>query len=142
MMHLQLITLTGVSIDKDVYELMAPTTAGDIAVFPGHEPLVTMAAPGVLAVRTNKEDKDEKLEYFAVSGGIIEINPKYVRVLVDEADAGDDITEAESTAALNRAMKMRDSATSQVDIEKAVQLITQSQVRLRVADLQRRRRRS
>ena len=139
-MHLQLITLVGVSIDKDVYELMAPTTAGDIAVFPGHEALVTMAAPGVLAVRNEKTDKDEKLEYFAISGGIIEINPKYVRVLVDEADAGADITEADSKAALDRALKLRDNATSQVDIEKAVQLITQSQVRLRVADLQRRRR--
>jgi len=139
-MHLQLITLTGVSIDKDVYELMAPTTAGDIAVFPGHEPLVTMAAPGVLAVRTEKGDKDNQLEYFAISGGIIEINPKYVRVLVDEADAGADITEADTKAALDRALKLRENATSQVDIEKAVQLITQSQVRLRVADLQRRRR--
>ena len=139
-MHLQLITLTGVSIDKDVYELMAPTTAGDIAVFPGHEALVTMAAPGVLAVRNEKSDKDEQLEYFAISGGIIEINPKYVRVLVHEADAGADITEAESKEALDRALKLRDNATSQVDIEKAVQLITQSQVRLRVADLQRRRR--
>lgn len=140
-MHLQLITLTGVSIDKDVYELMAPTTAGDIAVFPGHESLVTMAAPGVLAVRTNKEDKNNKLEYYAISGGIIEINPKYVRVLVDAADAGADITEADSKAALDRAMKMRDNATSQVDIEKAIQMITQQQVRLRVADLQRRRHR-
>lgn len=140
MMHLQLITLTGVSIDKDVYELMAPTTAGDIAVFPGHEALVTMAAPGVLAVRTNKEDKNDKLEYFAISGGIIEINPKYVRVLVDAADAGADITEAESEAALNRAMKMRDNATTQVDIEKAIQIIAQQRVRLRVADLQRRHR--
>jgi F-type H+-transporting ATPase subunit epsilon len=139
-MHLQLITLTGVSIDKDVYELMAPTTAGDIAVFPGHEALVTMAAPGVLAVRTNKEDKNDKLEYFAISGGIIEINPKYVRVLVDAADAGADITEAESEAALNRAMKMRDNATTQVDIEKAIQIIAQQRVRLRVADLQRRHR--
>ena len=139
-MHLQLITLTGVSIDKDVYELMAPTTAGDIAVFPGHEALVTMAAPGVLAVRNEKNDKNDKLEYFAISGGIIEINPKYVRVLVDEADAGADITEADSKAALDRALKLRDNATNQVDIEKAVQLITQSQVRLRVADLQRRRR--
>ena len=139
MMHLQLITLTGVSIDKDVYELMAPTTAGDIAVFPGHEALVTMAAPGVLAVRNEKTDKNDKLEYFAISGGIIEINPKYVRVLVDEADAGADITEADSKAALDRALKLRDNATSQVDIEKAIQLITQSQVRLRVADLQRRR---
>lgn len=138
-MHLQLITLTGVSIDKDVYELMAPTTGGDIAVFPGHEALVTMAAPGVLAVRVNKEDKNDKLEYFAISGGIIEINPKYVRVLVDAADSGDDITKDESEAALNRAMKMRDNATTQVDIEKAIQLIAQQQVRLRVADLQRRR---
>ncbi len=140
-MHLQLITLTGVSMDKDIYELMAPTTAGDIAVFPGHEPLVTMAAPGALAVRTSKEDKDDKLEYFAISGGIIEINPKYVRVLVDEADAGADITEAESKAALDRALKMRDDAKSQVDLEKAAQLINRQQVRLRVAELQRRRRR-
>jgi F-type H+-transporting ATPase subunit epsilon len=140
-MHLQLITLTGVSIDKDVYELMAPTTAGDIAVFPGHEALVTMAAPGVLAVRTNKEDKNDKLDYYAISGGIIEINPKYVRVLVDAADSGDDITEADSKAALERALKLRDNATSQVDIEKAVQLINQQRVRLRVADLQRRHRR-
>jgi F-type H+-transporting ATPase subunit epsilon len=140
-MHLQLITLTGVSLDQDIYELMAPTTAGDIAVFPGHEPLVTMAAPGALAVRVSKEDKDEKLQYFAISGGIIEISPTNVRVLVDEADAGEDIAEAESKAALDRALKMRDDATSQVDIEKAVQLINRQQVRLRVAELQRRRRR-
>jgi F-type H+-transporting ATPase subunit epsilon len=139
-MHLQLITLTGVTIDKDVYELMAPTTAGDIAVFPGHEPLVTMAAPGVLAVRNKKGDADEALEYYAVSGGIIEINQKQVRVLVDEADAGTDITEADSKAALDRALKLRETATSQVDIEKAVQLIAQQRVRLRVADLQRHRR--
>ena len=140
-MHLQLITLTGVSLDQDIYELMAPTTAGDIAVFPGHEPLVTMAAPGALAVRVNKEDKDDKLHYFAISGGIIDITPNHIRVLVDEADAGEDITEAESKAALDRALKLRDNAKSQVDIEKAAQLIDRQRVRLRVAELQRRHRR-
>ena len=140
MMHLQLITLTGVSIDKDVYELIAPTSTGDIAVFPGHESLVTIAAPGALAVRNNEGDKDDKLEYFAISGGIIEIDPKYVRVLVDEADAGVDITEADSKAALERALKMRDEAKNQVDIEKAAQLITRQRVRLQVAGLRRRHR--
>ncbi len=139
-MHLQLITLTGVSIDKDVYELIAPTTSGEIAVFPGHESLVTMAAPGALAVRTNKSDKDDRLEYFAISGGIIEIDPTYVRVLVDEADAGADITEAESKAALERALKLKDQATNQVDIEKALQMINRQRVRLQVAGLQRRHR--
>lgn len=140
-MHLQLITLSGVSVDKDIYELMAPTAAGDIAVFPGHEPLVTLAAPGALAVRTNKSDKDEALDYFAISGGVIEIKPDSIRVLVDEADQGDDIVEAESKAALDRALKLRDEAKDQVELEKAHQLIDRHTVRLRVAELSRRRRR-
>lgn len=140
-MHLQLITLQGVRVDQDIYELMAPTTAGEIAVFPGHEPLVTLAVPGALSVRHKKGDPDQELEFFAISGGIVEINPQSIRVLVDEADHGDDIVEAESQAALDRALKLRDQAKNQVDLEKAHQLIDRHQVRLRVADLRRRNRR-
>ncbi len=140
-MHLQLITLQGVSVDTDIYELMAPTAAGEIAVFPGHEPLVTLAAPGALAVRYNKGDIEEKLDYFAITGGVIEINPDSIRILVDEADHGADIVEAESKAALDRAMKMKSEAKNQVEIDKASELIDRSMVRLRVADLHRRRRR-
>lgn len=139
-MHLQLITLSGVRVDQEIYELMAPTAAGDIAVFPGHEPLVTLAVPGALSVRHNKDDGDDELEYFAISGGVIEINPTFIRVLVDEADHGEDILEAESQAALDRALKLRDEAINQVELDKAHQLIDRHQVRLRVADLHRRRR--
>lgn len=139
-MHLQLITLQGVTIDTDIYELMAPTTAGDIAVFPGHEPLVTMAAPGALVVRYKKGDGENSLDYFAIGGGVIEINPESIRVLVDEADYGQNIVEAESKAALERALKLRDEAKNQVDLEKAHQLIDRHTVRLRVAELHHRRR--
>jgi len=139
-MHLQLVTLHGVSIDTDIYEMIAPTASGDIAVFPGHEPLVTIAAPGALAVRYNKKDNDNDLDYFAISGGVIEINQTDIRVLVDEADYGDDIVEAESKAALERALKMRDEAKNRVDLEKAHQLIDRHLVRLRVAELHNRRR--
>lgn len=140
MMHLQLITLQGVSVDTDIYELMAPTTAGEIAVFPGHEPLVTLAEPGALAVRYEKDDRDEELEYFAVSGGVIEITPTSIRVLVDEADRGDAITETEVKAALERAQRMKSEAKNEVELEKATELIDRSMVRLRVAELQHRRR--
>ena len=139
-MHLQLITLNGISVDQDIYELIAPTAAGEIGVFPGHEPLVTLAVPGALTVRHQKADRDDKLEYFAISGGVIEINPDSIRVLVDEADHGEDILEAESKAALERAMKLRDEAKDQVELEKATQLIDRHSVRLQVADLHRRRR--
>lgn len=141
-MNLQLITLAGVKVDQEVYEVMMPTAAGDIAVFPGHEPLVTLAVPGAISVRHKKDDKDDRLEYFAVSGGVVEISQKKIRVLVDEADHGDDIIEAESQAALERALAMRDSAKNQVDLEKAHQLVDRHAVRLKVAGLRRRHRRS
>lgn len=139
-MQLQLITLKGVSVDTDIYELVAPTAAGEIAVFPGHEPLVTLAAPGALAVRYDKADSDAKLEYFAITGGVIEITAAGVRVLVDDADRAEEIVEAETKEALERAKKLRGEAKNQVEIEKAHQLIDRAQVRLRVAELNRRRR--
>jgi F-type H+-transporting ATPase subunit epsilon len=139
-MRLELITLLGVKMDEEIYELIAPTAAGEIAVFPGHEALVTLAVPGALAVRRKKGDIDEKLEYFAISGGVIEVAQTGIRVLVDEADHGEDITEAESKAALDRALKLRDEAKDQVSLEHAQRIIGRMEGRLRVAELTRRRR--
>lgn len=140
-MNFQLVTLTGTKLDNDVYEVVLPTAAGEIAVFPGHEPLVSIAVPGAIAVRHAKGDPDSKLDYYAISGGVIEVDTKSLRVLVDEADSGDDIVESESKAALERAMKLRDSAKDQVELEKASQLVDRHAVRLKVADLRRRHRR-
>lgn len=137
-MKLELITLLGKKLDQDVYEVVLPTADGEIALFPGHEPLVTLAVPGVISVRHNKTDPDEKLEYFATSGGIIEVSPKLVRVLVDEADHGEDILESESKAALEKAISMRDNAKDQVELEEAHQLVDRHAVRLKVAELRRR----
>jgi len=139
-MRLQLITLTGIRVDADIYELTAPTAAGEIGVFPGHEPLVTLAVPGALAVRYKKGDPDTAIEYFAVSGGVIEINQTDIRVLVDEADHGDDIVEAESKEALERALQLRSEAKNQVDLEHARELVDRHTVRLQVAGLRRRKR--
>lgn len=137
-MKLQLVTLTGTKVDRDVYEVILPTSAGEIAVFPGHEPLVSMAVPGVISVRRDRTEKDADMDLFAISGGVIEVKGDLVRVLVDEADHGDDIVEAESQAALERALKMRDNAKDAVELEKAHQLVDRHAVRLKVAGLRRR----
>lgn len=140
-MQFQLVTLAGTKLDEAVYEVILPTTEGVISVFPSHEALVTMAVPGIVSVRRRKEDSDDELEYFAISGGVVEINQERVRILVDEAEHGDDIVEAESQAALERALKMQSEATDQVELDKAHQLVDRHRVRLRVADLRRRKRR-
>jgi len=140
-MRLQLVTLTGIQKDEDVYEVQLPTAAGPIGVFPGHESLVSVAIPGAITVRTKKSDPDSQLDYFAISGGVIEVTPTSVKVLVDEADRGDDIVEAESKAALEKALAMQRNAKNTVELEKATQLVDRHQVRLNVAGLRRRHRR-
>ena len=140
-MNLKLITLGGIVVDQDIYEITIPTTEGEIGVFPGHEPLVVVAKPGVLTVRYAKGDGDNKLDYFAISGGVVKLSPHHVQVLVDEADGGSDIVEAETKAALERALKMRDNAKDQVELDKAHQLVDRHAVRLKVAELRRHQRR-
>ena len=139
-MRLELVTLLGKKVDQEVYEVILPTSGGEIAVFPSHEPLVTIAVPGVIGVRYKKGDPDSEIDYFAISGGVVEISQKLVRVLVDEADHGDDIIESESKAALERAVEMRDNAKDQVELEQAHQLVDRHNVRLKVAGLRRHRR--
>jgi len=138
-MNLKLVTLGGVKLDETVYSVTIPTIDGEISALPSHEPLVTVARDGVITVRRTKETQEE--EFFAISGGVVEIDQTGVRILVDEADHGDDIIEAETQAALERAIAARDNADDQIEREKAKQLIDRHLVRLKVADLQRHKRR-
>lgn len=141
-MNLELITVLGKKVDQEVYEVILPTADGEIAVYPGHEPLVSVAVPGAIAVRNKKGDEDAKLDYFAISGGVIEISQTRVRVLVDEAVEDNEIVESETQAALDRAIKMRENAKNQIELEKAHELVDRHTVRLKVAGLRRRHHRS
>lgn len=136
-MKLQLITLTGLKMDDDVYEVVIPTSSGEIAVYPGHEPLVTVAVPGVLLVRRNKTDSDDSREPFALNGGVVEIDIDRVRILVDDADRPEEIVASEVEKALALAQKQKSEAKSQVELDKAQAMIDRSAVRLKVAGLRR-----
>lgn len=137
-MELKLITLSGEKLNENVYEVVLPTASGEIAIYPGHEPLVTVAVPGVVIIRRQKGDHDKAREIFAINGGVVEVSPAGVKVLVDDAEAADDIVHAEAEAALLRAQEMRDRAGTAVELKEAHELIARHSVRLKVANLRRR----
>lgn len=139
-MQLELVTLAGVKSKGEVYEVILPTPEGDIAVLPGHMPLVTLADNGVISIRRQRSDPDEAMEVFATFGGIVEVSPSRLRILVDEADTADDIIEEEARIALERATALRDEAGDRVELEKAQTMIDRQAVRLKVAGLRRRKR--
>lgn len=138
-MRLELITLSGEKLSEEVYEVTIPTLAGEISVFPGHVPLVTVARDGVLYVRVKKTDRDEDRDAFAINGGVVQIDQTTVRILVDEADSADDIAKQEVEAALERAHEMRANAKDAVSISEAEALMNRAATKLKVAGLRRRR---
>lgn len=141
MIRFKLISLSGVTFDEDVYEIVIPTTSGLIGVLERHMPLVSVASAGVVAVRRKAEDRDDRLEYFAISGGVIEVGDNVLSLLVDEADIEKDRASAEAEQARILARTMKDQADDQVSLDKAQSQIDRQAVRLHVAGLRRKTRR-
>jgi F-type H+-transporting ATPase subunit epsilon len=138
MIHFQLVALTGTKFDGDVNEVVLPTLDGEIGVLQDHMPLVSVAKTGVIMVRKEARDADRDRDYFAISGGVIEVSDNKLRVLVDEADLAEDINEAEAAAAMERAQALKAEATDEVSLEHAQALVDRHAVRLQVAGLKRR----
>ncbi len=138
MIRFQLVALSGTKFDGDVYEIVLPTLDGEIGVLQDHMPLVSVATTGVIAVRKDSRDADRDREFFAITGGVIEVSGNTLRVLVDEADNAEDINESEAKAAIERAEKLKVEAKDEVSLEHAQQMVDRHAVRLQVASLKRR----
>lgn len=124
--------------DDEVYEVLLPTMEGEIGVLHDHMPLVSVVSYGAIAVRRQEKDSDRQREYFATTGGVIDVANNVLRVLVDEADHADNINVAEAEAAYDRAKQMKAEAKDQVSLEHAQGLIDRQAVRLQVANLKHR----
>lgn len=140
MIRFQIITLSGTKFDEEVYEIQLPTPDGNIGIFPNHMPLVSLAVPGLIAVRRNQRDSNDKLEYFATDGGVIEILDNTVKILADEAVHAEDIQEESAKKALAAAEEAYKNAKDKVSLDKAQAMIDRQAVRLNVAKYKRRNR--
>jgi F-type H+-transporting ATPase subunit epsilon len=141
MLHLQLVTLSGTKFEGDVYEVILPTLDGEIGILQNHMPLISVATAGAVVVKKSRNDSDSQREFFAISGGVIEIEHNLLKVIVDEADHAENINEAEAEAAHERAQAMKAEAKDQVSLDHAQQMIDRTSARLEVAKLKRRRQR-
>lgn len=139
MIYFELVTLSGTKYGDTVYEVLLPTPDGQIAVFPHHMPLVSIASPGIIKVREKQNHPDDFMKIYATNGGVVEVIDNKVRVLVDEADAPDEINEQEVKKAIEHAKQLRAEAKDQVSLDKAQSILDRSAVRLKVAELKRHR---
>lgn len=78
----EIVTPERIAYRNEVEMVVAPTPDGEIGILPLHAPLVTLLAPGELRVRYN-DGKD--VEWFAISGGYLQVHEDKVIVLADDA---------------------------------------------------------
>jgi F-type H+-transporting ATPase subunit epsilon len=98
MFHLEIITPDETVYEGSAASVTLQTADGEITVLPGHIPLMTTLLPGVAMVRTGEGE-----EFFALSGGVVEIDTTSVRVLAQTADRAEGLEEAAIEQAKARA---------------------------------------
>ncbi len=106
-LHLEVITPEKVILNEDVDEIVITTLTGEITILPNHENLLTKVAPGEMIIKNNgKED------YFAVTGGFLEVSENKINILAEYAVRASDIEIAKAEKAQEEAKrKMQEHET-------------------------------
>lgn len=140
MITLEIVTILGVKLSEEVYEVMVPTEKGIIAVFQNHDDLISKVKPGILSYRRLQDDPEDRLKHLAVQEGMVIVQKNRIRLLVDEALDSDEIVKEEVKEAIEKAKEARRKAKTDADIAFAENLLAQQQVKLKVSDIKRRKR--
>jgi F-type H+-transporting ATPase subunit epsilon len=131
-----------VSQDRMVYEgdadiIVVPGVNGEMGILPHHAPLLSTLGFGILKLRYQGEE-----EVFAISGGVIEVQPTIVTVLADAAENVMEIDVSRAEAAKRRAEQMlKEGPPSDSDAYEAIERqLRRSNLRLQAAQRYRRKR--
>jgi F-type H+-transporting ATPase subunit epsilon len=97
-MKLEILTPYSKVLDMEVDEVTATGKIGEFGVLPGHAPFLTSLRIGELAYKNNGIT-----EHMALNWGYFEIQDDRIIVLVETAEASDEIDLERARAALGRA---------------------------------------
>ncbi|MBX7116426.1 MAG: ATP synthase F1 subunit epsilon [Myxococcaceae bacterium] len=129
-LNVEIVTPEKRLVQLEADEIIAPGALGLFGVRPGHTPLISVMAPGLLTVR----DGATTQKYF-VSGGFVEVGPEQVRVLADSAQTPESIDVAATRKKLEAAEEALATLTGPNDLayEAAVTSVAREKARIAAA---------
>jgi F-type H+-transporting ATPase subunit epsilon len=131
---LEIVTAERMVFSDDVSAVIAWGVEGQLGILPHHAPLMTMLQPGDILIRKDKEE-----EFFAISGGFLEVRPDKVIILADACERVDEIDIARAEEAKKRAQETMKAAPLSADAAAAEAALRRSLARLKVAERKRHR---
>jgi F-type H+-transporting ATPase subunit epsilon len=124
-----------VSAESEIFHgeatmVVATGEMGELGIAPRHAPLITRLKPGKIVVTT---PSGEHLD-FAISGGILEVQPQVVTVLADTAIRAQDIDEAAVRAAKEEAERILARRGEPMEIAEAAQRLAEVTAQLQALE--------
>jgi F-type H+-transporting ATPase subunit epsilon len=130
-LQVELVTAEGRILSEEADFVLAPGIDGDLGVLPHHIPLLTPLRTGQVTVRNGDAE-----HVLFVAGGFLEVLPDKVTILADAAERAEDIDEARAEESRKRAQEL---LTQDVGNYEAAMELERATLRLRVAEVRRRR---
>ncbi|OEZ32975.1 ATP synthase F0F1 subunit epsilon [Francisella endosymbiont of Amblyomma maculatum] len=102
-------------------------SAGEMGIAYGHTELLSTLPAGVVNV-----GKDQHTDVLYVSGGIVEVTPTRVTIMVDDMERAENLNQAEAEKARARAKEvLKNPDASKLDIEAANKRLKEADARLK-----------
>jgi F-type H+-transporting ATPase subunit epsilon len=120
-----------VSAEAEIFQgeatlIVATGEQGELGIAPRHAPLITRLKPGKVVVTR----PDGTVLDFAISGGILEVQPQVVTVMADTVVRAGDVDEAAVRAAMDEAKRALEHKDPKMSAEEA-----QAQLAMSLAQL-------
>lgn len=101
---------------------------GEIGVLPGHAALLSQLGTGPLSYTVDGQKRT-----LAVSDGVVEVQPTFVRVLAMRAERPNEIDLARAKQAEKRAQERLNTVKENVDFARALNALKRAQARIATA---------
>lgn len=131
----EIVTPERIVYTNEVEMVIAPTVEGEIGILPLHVPLVTVLKAGELRVRYN-DNKD--VEWFAISGGYLQVHEDKVIVLAENAALASQIDVERARQAKDRLEQrmgqLKEDSAAQADRDVCEVDLNWCEVQIKVAE--------
>jgi len=126
--QLEIVTPSRLLVKESAEEAQIPGASGYLGILPGHAPLITELAVGVITYKTSGATHT-----LSVAWGFMEVLPDKVTILAEAAERPQEIDVERAQKAKDRAEQRLKSNDPQVDYTRAEDALQRAETRLNVA---------